>query len=122
MATKIDKKYNPDKDYPYFLYNPKGNGFEYFRTKELRDNCASDEVQAYLDDAWDEQVTNIVVGEVTGQASMVDLEVKPTTTDEEGVDGEGSYWPDGCDCRCDYKVMPVGFVCPSTNQLTQKWR
>ena len=120
MTTKIDKKYNPDKDYPYFLYNPEGNGFEYFRTKELRDNCASDEVQAYLDDAWDEQVTDIVVGEVTGQASMVDVEVKPTTTDEEGVDGEGSYWPDDCDCRCDYKVMPVGFVCPSTNQLTQK--
>ena len=118
MATKIDKKYNPDKDYPYFLYNPEGNGFEYFRTKELRDNCASDEVQAYLDDAWDEQVTDIVVGKVTGQSSMVDVETQTGEIDEEGCDESGEYWNGDYEYRCNYEIKPLGFVCPSTKLLT----
>lgn len=117
MTSKIDKKYNPEPDYPYFYYDPEGDGFVYFKSEKIRDEWANDAVQAYLDDAWDEQVTNIVTGKITGQASMIDVEVKPSTTDEEGIDGEGSYWPDNCDYRCDYKIKPLDFICPSTKQL-----
>jgi hypothetical protein len=58
-----------------------------------------------------------VVGEVTGQAVMTDVELKPSTTDEEGIDGEGSYWPDDYDYRCDYQIKPLGYSCSSTEKL-----
>jgi hypothetical protein len=117
MNNKVDKKYNPEPDYPYFLYDPEGNGFEYFKTEKLRDDCASDAVQAYLDEAWDEQVTNVVVGKISGQATMTDVKVKPDIVDEDGNDENDEYWDSDWDYKCDYAIKPVGFICPSTKAL-----
>ncbi len=120
MTKSTDKNYNPSPDHPFFYYDPEGDGFVYFESEELRDAWANDAIQQYLDDGWDEQVVNVVSGTLTGCASMVDVEVKPETTDDEGIDGEGGYWPDNCDYRCDYKLMPLDFVCPSTKQLNEQ--
>ncbi|MGK0272146.1 MAG: hypothetical protein ACI88H_002812 [Cocleimonas sp.] len=117
MSKNTDKTYNPSPEHPFFYYDPEGDGFVYFKTEALRDKWANDAIQQYLDDCWDEQVLNVVSGTLTGQASMIDVEVKPSATDEQGIDGQGSYWPDDCDYRCDYKIKSLGYSCPSTEQL-----
>ena len=105
MSTKkIDKKDKPDSEYRFFLFDPAETGFEYFKTVELRDDCAYDSIQNYLDDVWDEAVENIVVGEITGQSTKVNVVMKPTELDKDGCDEEGTHWEEDCDYTCDYKV------------------
>jgi len=107
MSTKIDKKYQPDSEYRFFFFDSEGNGFEYFKTIELRDECANQAIQEYLDDCWDEQVENIFVGEVTGEATKVDVEMRPESLDEDGCDEEGVYWEQEWDYKCNYKICPL---------------
>ena len=117
MNDNVDVKYNPDPDYKFFLYDPEGNGFEYFKYKHLRDERADIAIQEYLQDGWNEEVENIVVGEVTGQSKMVDVCVKPDELDDEGMDEGGEYWNSEFDYRCDYKIKPIGFSCDSVKLL-----
>jgi hypothetical protein len=117
MTKKVDKKYNPEPNYPFFLYDPEGNGFEYYKTEKERDELAKDTIQGYLVDGWDEQVTNVITGKVTGQATMVDVETQDGELDEECCDEKGVYWDDGYDYRCDYQIKPLGYSCSSTEKL-----
>ena len=121
MIKTIDKSYKPSPEYPYFYYDPEGDpegdGFVYFKTELIRDEYANVAIQGYLHDGWDDQVVNVVSGTLTGSASMINVEIKPDSIDDEGCDSEGYYWPNECDYRCDYKLMPLGSVCLSTKLL-----
>jgi len=119
MKKEISK-YNPDKKQPYFLFDPEGDGFVYFESENDRDSAADDAIQGYLVDEWDEQVTGVVVGKLTGQASMVDIEVPQGNVDEELCDEHGEYWDPDFDYKCSYKIQPLGFICPSTDKLKDK--
>ena len=114
--AKIDCKYNPDKDYRFFYYDPNGSGFVYFKDKSLRDECANDEIQKYLDDGWNEEVGRVVSGEITAQAAMTDVTKRDGEIDDEGNDEAGEYWDADWPYKCNYKLKPLGFVCPSTKQ------
>jgi hypothetical protein len=114
---KVDFKYNPEPDYPYFHYNPEGDGFVYFKSESERDEATKDAIQGYLDDGWDESVVNIVAGKVTSQASMVDVELKPDEMDDNGEPLDGTYWDADWDYKCNYELKPLGFVCPSTKAI-----
>lgn len=118
MVTKIDKKYTPDKEYPYFYYDVEGDGFAYFKSEELRDKLANEAIQNYLDDGWDEQVENVIVGTLTGKAAMVDVVVPIGEIDEdEGTDEAGEYWDGDFEYRCNYEIKPISFICPSISKL-----
>lgn len=121
MSKEISKFY-PHHSQPYFLFDPEGSGFVYFKTEKERDESASDAVDAYLNirDGWDENVTSVIVGKLTGQAAMVDIETPDGNLDEEDCDEAGEYWDEGFDYKCNYKIKPLGYICPSKNQLTDK--
>ena len=91
----------------YFVNDPEGYGFEEFDNPKERDEFAESCIQNYLQDCWDEQVTNVVVGEVTHQATQVDRRERPEEIDEEGCDGEGTYWDDDWLYTCNYKLLPI---------------
>jgi len=100
--------WNFKKDHPYFVLDPEGDGITYFRTIEERDRFASECIAAYLDNGtWNADVTNVVAGVVTHRATETDREDRPAELDEEGCDGEGSYWESDCVYRCNYKLLPV---------------
>ena len=117
MSKKVDKKYNAESDYPYFYYDPEGDGFVYFKTEKMRNEWANDAIQQYLDEGWDEQVTNVVCGKVTGQATMVDVKTRDGEVNEDDVDESGESWLSEWDYKCNYTLKPLDFVCPSTKQL-----
>lgn len=119
MKTKIDIKYNAHPNYPFFLYNAGLDGFEYYKTEKERDKGAKDAIQGYLDDGWNEDVTNVVIGKITGQATMVDVETQTGELDEDGCDESGEYWDNDYEYKCNYEIKPLGFVCKSTEQLKQ---
>tara|TARA_R110002094_G_scaffold161285_1_gene146498 strand:+ start:187 stop:552 length:366 start_codon:yes stop_codon:yes gene_type:complete len=120
MNGKIDKKYNPSADYPYFFYDPEGSGFEYFKNKELRDIYANKSIQEYLDDGWNAEVIDVVTGEITGQATMTDVEVKPDDLDDEGMDEGGEYWNGDYEYTCNYEIKPLDFKCSSISKLNKE--
>lgn len=91
---KRDMKYRPHPDYRYWLYNPEGDGMTYYRTKEDRDKAGAEAVAAYLDDGWTEEVEYVAAGEVTHSAQCLNKKQRPDDIDEEGCDGEGTYWGD----------------------------
>lgn len=93
---------------PYFVYDPDGDGFIYYATEEERDDAAKAVIEVYLQDKWDEQVTNIVAGKLTHTAKQTDVQHKPPADelDEDGIDGEGESW-DGIDYRCNYELLPL---------------
>ena len=89
----------------YFLNDPE-NGFETFLTAEERDNVAAESIEHYLQDGWDESVTNVVTGVITHVATQTNRVERPSELDEDGCDEDGYDW-DEFDHRCDYKMLPV---------------
>ena len=103
--SKIDKKYNPTAEYRFFYYDGEGDGFVYFKCAKLRDACANEAIIDHLWDTWDESVENIIVGEATGQATKVNVELRPDELDEDGCDEEGNYWDPDWGYTCNYKAL-----------------
>lgn len=91
---KIDVKHRPHPEYRYWLNDPEGDGLTYYRTAEARDAAAKDAIDGYLEDGWAEEVEYIAAGEVTHSAQCLNKKQRPADLDEEGCDGEGTYWGD----------------------------
>ena len=96
-----------DKNKPYFVNDPEGDGMSYFACKESRDNFAEDCIREYLDDGWMEEGVNVISGEVTHRATMVDRQSRPEDLDEEGCDELGNFWPEDFDFICNYIMKPL---------------
>lgn len=118
MKKEISK-YHPHESQSYFIYDPEGEGFIYFESEKNRDIEAIKSVEAYLDtqDGWDENVTGVIVGKLTGKSAMINVEIPDGELDEESLDETGEYWD--YDYKCNYTIKPLGFVCPSTNKLKE---
>ena len=104
-------KYSPDADYRFFLYDPSGNGMEFFCTEEHRDAAADAAIEAQLDDGWAETVTEIVVGEVTKHTVARAVELKPVRSDyendqefEDAIDDWGDI---DHEYKCRYELAPL---------------
>lgn len=94
----------PTKEAPYFYGDMACADFEYFENKEDRDEAVKDAIQAYLDaDGWDEQVEQIIVGEVTGVSTQFDKREPQGEIDENGDDENGDYFG-SFDYICNYKI------------------
>jgi hypothetical protein len=92
----------------YFLYDPEGEGMEYFDSEEARDEAAKEAVALYLTDGfWYPEVINLIVGVVTASAQQVDRVNKPDNLDEDGVDESGVSWDSNYDYTCDYRLLPI---------------
>ncbi|NGY04736.1 hypothetical protein [Solimonas terrae] len=89
---RLDVKYHPSHEYRYWLYDPEGDGMIYYRTQDARDDAAEKAIAAYLDEGWADEVENVSAGEVTHFAQCLDKIQRPDELDEEGCDGEGTYW------------------------------
>lgn len=112
MSDKTELKYHPDAEYRFFIYDPEGNGFMYFSSVTDRDIYQGRVLDGYLDDGWDDAVEQVVAGEVTHSAQQVNREERPPAEeiDENGCDGEGSYWDESWSYRCNYKLKPIADV------------
>jgi hypothetical protein len=92
----------------YFLFNPLDNELLRFTSAEGRDAAARSLVSDCLEDGeWLDEVLQIVVGEITGEAQHVNIEKRPGTFDGNGEDGEGRTWPSGIDEMFDVEIRPV---------------
>lgn len=103
----MDSKSYPAPGYTYFFYHPEGDGLTFYRTAEERDAAAADRIRDYLDDTWSDEVMGVFAGTVTHVAAEVDRADRPADLDAEGCDGEGEYWPDDCDYKCNYALRPA---------------
>ena len=92
----------------YFLYDPEGDGFSTYETVEERDRAAREAVPEYCDEAWREEVTEVVAGEITHVATEVNRVDRPSDDeiDVDGCDDEGYDWSTH-DWYCDYVMKPI---------------
>lgn len=113
-AAKIASSDTPSAEFRYFIFDPQNGDFAYFRTAEDRDAAADGIIQSYLDDGWDEEVENVIAGEVTHTCETVNVKNRPPVDeiDGEGVDGEGDYWAEEWACKCDYGLKPLAQLEP----------
>jgi len=94
----------------YFLYDPEGDGMQYFDSVDDRDKAAAAAIKdSHSNDGWGEEVINIVVGEVTHSAQEYDRTERPPDAeiDEDGYDQEGDWWDSDWTVKCNYKMMPI---------------
>lgn len=105
---KIETHWKATSEFRFFIFDPEGDGFCYFKSKEDRDAAASGVIQGYLDDGWSEEVERVVAGEVTHTCQQTNVEHRPSEDqiDEEGCDGEGNYWGD-YEYRCNYELVDL---------------
>lgn len=98
----------PSASHRFFLYDPLGNGFLYYPSVEARDAAHQGIIQSYLDDAWNEEVEQIVAGEVTHTCEQVGREERPDASElnAEDCDRAGKYWGDW-QYTCDYALFPL---------------
>jgi hypothetical protein len=106
----IECKYRAEKEFPFWLYDPEGDGLTFYRTGADRDRAAADAIALYLDthDGWNEDVERVSGGLVTHHAVQVDREEKPANLDDDNCDDNGDHWPEGFDYKCDYKFKTIG--------------
>jgi len=90
----------------FFLYDPEGDGMQYFATEYERDQAARAAINNSLEDGvWSELADQIVVGVITASAKAVNIRHKPADAiiDENGDDEDGVYWGDQ-ERICDYEL------------------
>lgn len=108
---KADYRRRPDPEYRFFLYDPEGYGFMFFRSAEERDAAASDAIFAYLDDEWAEEVEGVFAGEVTHHTIRTHVTMKPKREDfdseEEFEDALSEFGDSDCDYTCNYELRPL---------------
>ena len=121
--TEKNYTYWPDADHRFFLYDPEGDGFMYFKTAEERDEASDGVIQQYIDDGWSEEVEQVIAGEITHHAVMRDVEISPLregySCDEDYEDAIEEFG--GCgdwDYKCNYKLAPISD--PGEEQPTAK--
>ena len=61
---------------------------------------------SYLEDVWDEEVENILAGEVTHTTTQINRVEKPELN-EDGEDKDGTLWPAEWDYMCNYALIPL---------------
>lgn len=105
-VEKIDWDIHPDEEYQYFLFE-RDNGMMFFKSIQDRQDMFDSLKDCYLDDVWDEEVENIVAGEVTHATTPTDLKKKPDNLNEDGEDEEGFCWPSQWDYMCDYALTAL---------------
>jgi hypothetical protein len=99
--------WQPSPNRRFFYYDPKDTFF-YFATKAERDEAAEKAIDGYLNDnGWNENVTQIVAGELTQVTKQCDVVNRPPDDelDEDGCDIEGTYW-DEHEYSCNYRLYP----------------
>lgn len=106
LDANLDSSESPSADYRFFVYDPQGYGFLYFKTVDARDKASSAVIQSYLDDGWHEDVEQVVAGEVTHTCEKINVETRPDTLDAEDCDEAGHHWGD-FETRCDYDLVPL---------------
>jgi len=113
-ATEIvvrDYKTHPDPEYRLFLFGPEWDGLMFFKSEQARAEAAEEAINAYkdLDNGWSEEVECLLMGEVTHLCTQANVVERPPAEDldEEGCDGEGSYWGPDIEKRCDYEMLPL---------------
>ena len=107
MSAK-DESYYYKTGYGFFLNDPE-DGIYFFKEKAKRDEAAKIAIKEYCDpvDGWSEDVSNVIVGIVTGSAQQIDI-IKPIgKIDEDGCDENSEYWGDGVEYKCNYAIKPV---------------
>lgn len=90
----------------FFVYCPE-SGFDCFLTLDAALDEANERIQGYLGDAWSEEVTGVCAGKITHRAKMCDQVFPDGEIDEDGIDEAGEYWDSDCECKCNYKMLPV---------------
>lgn len=105
----IERDWKPSADFRYFIYDPDGEGFIYYKSAEDRAADSRNIIAQYLDDGWDEAVENVVAGEITHTCDKTNVRPRPPEDeiDEDGQDGEGDYWAEEWSCKCDYELIAV---------------
>lgn len=109
MMNEYDYKQQPDLEYVYYIYDPNDGTMFYFKCIKERHRYARSAIRYYLnDDGWNEEVRQLVTGTVTHMVTRYNTTERPDEEelDEEGCDGEGTYWGD-FSYRCDFKLQPV---------------
>jgi len=105
-------KYTITDGFPFFLYDPEGDGFTFFKTQEERDKRAAAVIKQYQGEysgeGWSQEVEGVFAGTITARATKTNIEYPPPDNelDEERCDNDGKYWPEEAKDYCDYKLMP----------------
>ena len=107
MPSVIKPQHQPSAEYPFFVFDSLGDGFMYFSSESNRDDHAKFVISGYMNDGWDEEVANVVAGELTHTALMTNKVERPDTIDEEDYDQDGQYWDPGWAYRCDYELLKL---------------
>ena len=108
---KPDYRRHPDPEYRFFLYDPEGDGFMFFRSAEERDAAAGETISVYLDDGWAEEVEGVFAGEVTHHTIRTNVTRKPKRehfdSEEDFDDAMNEFGDPDWDYTCDYELRPL---------------
>ena len=92
---------------PWFCFD--GDMHHYFETELEALSEAERAIRFYLDESWDESVTDVMVGKVTHTTKRTNVKPRPDDTeiDEHNLDLDGNYWDDNHAYHCSYEALPV---------------
>jgi len=107
--TRIDHSGTPSAEYRFFIYDALDGEFSYYRSAEDRDAAKRGVIESYLDDGWNDEVEQVLAGEITHTCQKIDVQERPPENEigEDGHDLDGMYWEPEWSYRCDYDLLPL---------------
>lgn len=109
--SELNYKHWPDAEHRFFIYDPAGFEFRYYKTAEERNDASDDVIRLHLDDGWSEDVDQVIAGEITHHTIMRAVEVAPKredyNSDEEYDDAASEFGCSDCDYKCNYELAPL---------------
>ena len=89
-------------EYRFFLLDPEGDGWMFFKSAEERDAHAKKIIPEYFQDGWSEDVEFVCAGTVTHIMKKTNVILRPPEDeiDEEGQDNDWEY-------KCNYELTDI---------------
>ena len=115
VGMHADYGHKASRDFPWFSYDPEGDGTLFFETEEEAKASAQKAINLSLDDFWSEDVDRICYGRVVAAATQTNRRDRPESLDEDGCDEDGICWTDDCEFLCNYELLPID----APNELTR---
>jgi len=106
-SSAIETRSEPTAEFRFFLYDPEGDGFIYYKTAADRDAASKEIIGQYLDDCWAEEVEQIIAGEITHTCASINLKQRTDNLDDEGCDEDGMWWDSDWEYACDYGLVKL---------------
>lgn len=109
--TDNKARHRPSEQFPWFASDPSDGETYYFATEQGAIAQAKEFIDRHMEDGWDDEVDQIIVGKITHHTVKTNVTHRPKredfSSDEDFQDACGEYPNMDFNYCCNYEPLPL---------------